>query len=133
MKYKAIQKRNPQKPDEEKKWYAQIVTNGEVTTDHLVRRIEKFSALSEPDIRGVIIGLENVVQEELADGKIVRFDRLGTLYPSLSSTPSDEEKDVTAENIKSVKVNYRAGKRILDAMKNVEKTKVKTPTKEGGK
>ena len=29
--------------------------------------IEKFSALSEPDIRGVISALENVIQNKLAD------------------------------------------------------------------
>ena len=125
MKFKAVEKINPQKPDEQKKWYAQIVTDGEASVDELVKEIEKFSALSEPDIRGVIIGLENVVQDRLAAGKIVRFDRLGSLYPSLSSTPSDQEEDVSAANIKSVKVNYRPGKRIMDAMKNVTKVKVK--------
>lgn len=125
MKFKAVEKINPQKPDEPKKWYAQIVTDGEASVDEIVKEIEKFSALSEPDIRGVIIGLENVIQSKLADGKIVRFDRLGSLYPSLSSAPSDTEEGVTAANIKSVKVNYRPGKRIMDAMINVQKKKVK--------
>lgn len=125
MKFKAVEKINPQKPDEPKKWYAQIVTDGEASVDEIVKEIEKFSALSEPDIRGVIIGLENVIQSKLADGKIVRFDRLGSLYPSLSSTPSDTEEEVSAANIKSVKVNYRPGKRIMDAMINVQKKKVK--------
>lgn len=125
MKFKAIEKINPQKPEAPKKWYAQIVTDGEASVDEIVKEIEKFSALSEPDIRGVIIGLENVVQNKLADGKIVRFDRLGSLYPSLSSAPADKEEEATAANIKSVKVNYRAGKRIMDAMNNVQKKKVK--------
>ena len=125
MKFKAIQKINTQKLEEPRKWYAQIVTDGEITVDELVKEIEKFSALSEPDIRGVIIGLENVVQNKLAEGKIIRFDRLGTLYPSLSSTPSDTEEEVSAANIETLKVNYRAGKRIMDAMKNATKKKVK--------
>ena len=125
MKFKAIQKINPQKLEEPRKWYAQIVTDGEITVDELVKEIEKFSALSEPDIRGVIIGLENVVQNKLAEGKIIRFDRLGTLYPSLSSTPSDTEEEVSPANIETLKVNYRAGKRIMDAMKNATKKKVK--------
>lgn len=90
----------------------------------LVDEIEKFSALSEPDIRGVIIALENVVQKKLAEGKIVRFEQLGTLYPSLSSDPSDTEEGVTAANINNVRVNYRPGKRIIDAMRNVTKKRV---------
>lgn len=125
MKFKAVEKINPRKPEEPRKWYAQIVTDGETTIDEIVKEIEKFSALSDPDIHGVIIGLENVVQDKLAAGKIVRFERLGSLYPSLSSGPSDTEEEVTAENIKQVKVNFRPGKRILDAMRSVQKRKVK--------
>lgn len=125
MKFKAVEKVNPLKPHEPKKWYAQIVTGDEVSMDEIVKEIEKFSALSEPDIRGVIIGLENVVQNKLSEGRIVRFDRLGSLYPSLSSSPSEKEEEVTEVNIKSVKVNFRPGKRILDAMKNAIKKKVK--------
>lgn len=124
MKFKVVQKTNPQNVTAEKKWYAQIVTDGEVSMQELVDEIEKFSALSEPDIRGVIIALENVVQKKLAEGKIVRFEQLGTLYPSLSSDPSDTEDGVTSANIKNVRVNYRPGKRIIDAMRNVTKKRV---------
>ncbi|MBP1617529.1 MAG: DNA-binding protein [Bacteroidetes bacterium] len=49
-----------------KKLYAAVVTTGETTVDELTKEIEKFSALSEADIRGVIIALENVMQNELA-------------------------------------------------------------------
>lgn len=70
MKFKAVEKINPRKPEEPRKWYAQIVTDGETTIDEIVKETEKFSALSEPDIHGVIIGLENVVQDKLAAGKI---------------------------------------------------------------
>lgn len=101
-----------------KKWYADAVTDGELNIDGLSARIEKFSALSEADIKGVIVALENVIQEALADGKIVRLDKLGTLYPTLSSGAADTEKDFHSGLIKSVGVNYRAGKRILDAMKS---------------
>lgn len=101
-----------------RKYYATIVNDGEVTIDDLVKDIEKFSALSEPDIRGVIIALENVVQDSLANSKIVRLEKLGTLYPSLSSEGRDKEEEVDANCIKKVGVNYRPGTRILKAMQN---------------
>lgn len=126
MDYKAVQKVNPAKPKDEKSWYAQIVLGKEVTISELVQEIEKFSALSEPDIRGVMIALENVVQNKLAEGRIVRFEQLGSLYPSLSSSASAKEEEVNASNIKSVKVNYRAGKRIIEAMEAAPKKKIKT-------
>jgi len=99
-----------------KKWYASIVTDGEVTIDDLVKQIEKFSALSEADIRGVIIALENVIQDQLANGKIIRLDKLGSFYPSLSSEGVVKEADFTVANIKGAKVNYRPGKRISKAL-----------------
>lgn len=44
-----------------KKGYAIAKTDGEITIDELTKEIEKFSALSEADIRAVIIALENVI------------------------------------------------------------------------
>ena len=102
----------------EKKFYAQIVYGKEVTIDELVAEIERFSALSEADIRGVIIALENVIQEKLAQSRIVRLEKLGSLYPAISSNAEEEMKDVGSKTIKKVSVNYRPGKRILDTMKN---------------
>ena len=117
IKYKVIEKAQPGVAGGGiKKWYAAIVTDGELTVDDLTNKIEKFSALSEADIRGVIIALENVIHEELINGKIIRLDKLGTFYPSLSSDGVAAEKDFTVANIKSAKVNYRPGKRITNSL-----------------
>lgn len=117
IKYKLIEKSQPGVVNGgTKKWYANVYNDGEVTIDDLVKQIEKFSALSEADIRGVVIALENVMQDELANGKIIRMDKLGSFYPSLSSEGVVKPEDFTAANIKSAKVNYRPGKRILDIL-----------------
>lgn len=102
----------------EKKFYAQIVYGKEVTVQELVSEIERFSALSEADILGVITALENVIQEKLSQSRIVRLEKLGSLYPSISSNAEDNMRDVDSQTIKKVSVNYRPGKRILDTMKN---------------
>ena len=117
IKYKVIEKAQPGVAGGGiKKWYATIVTDGELTVDDLTNKIEKFSALSEADIRGVIIALENVIHEELINGKIIRLDKLGSFYPSLSSDGVANEKEFTVANIKSAKVNYRPGKRISNSL-----------------
>lgn len=108
-----------------KKWYASVKTDGEVTIDELTKAIEKFSALSEADIRGVIIALENVIVDELASGKIIRLDKLGSFYPSLSSEGAATEAEFSTALIKGAKVNYRPGKRIEDALKTATFSKVK--------
>lgn len=125
IKYKVVEKGQPGvKGGGTKKWYANIVNDGEVSIDDLVKQIEKFSALSEADIRGVIIALENAMQDALANSKIVRLDKIGSLYPTLSSEGAATEKEFSPSLIKSVDVNYRAGKRILDTMKSAGVSKV---------
>lgn len=117
IKYKLIERGQPGVAGGgTKKWYANVYNNGEMTIDDLVKKIEKFSALSEADIRGVIIALENVIQEELVNGKIIRLDKLGSFYPSLSSEGVEKEEDFTVANIRSAKVNYKPGKRISNAL-----------------
>ena len=119
IKYKLIEKGQPGVAGgDTKKWYASIVTDGELDIDDIVKQIEKFSSLSEADIRGVVIAVENVIQEALADSKIVRLDKLGTFYPTLSSGGAATEKDFNQSLIKSAGVNYRPGKRILDTIKS---------------
>ncbi|WP_042719776.1 HU family DNA-binding protein [Flavobacterium sp. B17] len=108
-----------------KRWYAQVKTEGEMSIDDLVKEIEKFSALSEADIRGVIIALENVIQKELANSKIIRLDKLGSFYPSLSSGGAESEDKFNVNLIKGAKVNYRPGKRITDALNTATFTKDK--------
>lgn len=100
-----------------KKWYAVATNDGELTVDDLTKLIEKFSALSEADIRGVIIALENVIQDNLANGKIIRLDKLGSFYPTLSSRGADTEEDFDTTYIRGASVRYRAGTRISNALK----------------
>ncbi|MBI9065100.1 MAG: hypothetical protein JEZ14_24155 [Marinilabiliaceae bacterium] len=83
-----------------------------------MQEIEKFSALSESDIKGVIIALENVVQTKLSQSNIIRLEKLGTLYPAISSRGEEEAKKVTPNSIRRVSVIYRPGARILKAMKD---------------
>jgi len=100
-----------------KKWYASVVTDGELSVDDLAKQIEKFSALSEADIRGVIIALENVIQDNLVNSRIVRMDKLGSFYPGLSSSGAATREEFNSGLIRDAYVKYRPGKRISDALK----------------
>lgn len=125
IKFKVVQKGQPGVAGGgTKKYYANIVTDGEATIDDLVRDIEKFSSLTEPDIRGVIVALENIIQSKLAEGKIVRLEKLGSLYPALSSEGVEKAEDLTSKNIKEVYINYRPGDRLKKAIADAGLQKV---------
>jgi predicted histone-like DNA-binding protein len=117
LKYKVIQKTQPGVVGGgEKKYYASIVTDGETTIDDLAKEIEKFSSLSEPDIYGVIVALENVIQNKLAESKIIRLEKLGTFYPTLSSEGHIKPEDISSLSIRSAGINYRPGERLQKAI-----------------
>ena len=100
-----------------KKYYAHIVFDGVVTVEELAKEIEKFSALSETDIEGVISALEYAIQNKLLASKIVRFNRLGNLYPVLHSEGVETEEEVLPNIIKNAGIRYRPGTRLREAFK----------------
>lgn len=125
IKFKSLQKGQPGVVGGGvKKYYAAIETDGEATIDEMVKDIEKFCSLTEPDIRGVIVALENVIQNKLSEGKIVRLEKLGSLYPTLSSEGVEKEEDVTSNIIKGVSINYRPGDRLKKAINDTALKKV---------
>ncbi len=125
IKYKVIERGQPGVVGGgTKKFYAKIVLDGELTIDSIVKIIEKFSALSEADIRGVIIAVENVIQDAIADGKIVRLEKLGSFNASLSSEGEDAETKISKASIKKTRVIYRPGKRISKAVDDADFKKV---------
>lgn len=100
-----------------RKWYAIATNDGEITVDDLSKQIEKFSSLSEADIRGVIIAMENVIQDSLANGKIIRLDKLGSFYPILRSNGAATEAEFDSTYIRGASVRYRPGTRISNILK----------------
>ncbi len=125
LKYNVIEKGQPGVAGGgQKKFYAHIVYGEEADIDELVSDIEKFSALSEPDIRGVVIALENTIQGKLSNGRIVRLEKLGSFYPSLSSRGENTAEEVTAASITDTRVNYRAEKRIQKTVRDAGVKKV---------
>ncbi|MDD2552870.1 MAG: HU family DNA-binding protein [Dysgonamonadaceae bacterium] len=107
-----------------KKYYASANITGEATIEKLTRRIEKISTVSGADIRAVLYALVDVAVEELADGKAVRFDDLGSLRVSLSSSGVEKESDVTPAIITKSKVIFTPGKKIKEMLNNVKYEKM---------
>ena len=127
--YKVVEKGQPGiTGGGEKKFYASIAYGKEAPVDELVKLIEKFSALSESDIRGVIYALENVTQDLLAQGRIVRLEKLGSFYPAISSRGEAAPDEVSSNSIRRVSVNYRPGKRILSALRDAGFHKISQAT-----
>jgi len=107
IKIKALARKNPQDLTAPPKFYAKVVNQGETSLDNISATIAQMSTVSKTDVYAVLIALTEVIPQQLEDGKIIRLGKLGSFVVSLSSNPSDTEEEVTAGNVKKLRLNFR--------------------------
>lgn len=117
IKFKTIQRKNLQKPDEPAKWYATAIGDGETRLQDLAAYASETSTVSKADILAVLESCFTKVTKDLSEGKIVRVGDYFTLQMSVSSEASDTEEEVTSSKIKKSKINFRPGRMLSDMIK----------------
>jgi len=103
----------------EKKFYANAITTGELTLDDLIKGVEKSSTVSGADISAVIYAMVDFMEASLADGKIVRLGKLGSLRVSISSNGEESAEKVTSRSIKGAKALFTPGKDLKFTLNNL--------------
>jgi predicted histone-like DNA-binding protein len=118
MKYKLIQRVNPQ--DRSKvKWYAAPVNEGKIAKSDLTKEVVNISSLSRGDVSNVIENLTDVIPKYLLMGKSISLGELGTMRVSFGSEGADDAKDFNTGKIASVKIIFTPSvelKKQLDAI-----------------
>ena len=120
MKYKLIQRINPQQATASKKWFATPVMRSKVDIERLSKVISGRSSLTTGDIRSVIENLIDVLPEYLLNGDSVNLGKLGTLRVSFSSEGVDNTDTFVINMIKGQRILFTASpdlKRQLDNLK----------------
>lgn len=115
MKYKMIQRANPQDRTQIK-WYAAPVNEGRVTQREIAADIVELSSLSRGDISNVIESLITVVPRYLMLGRSVNLGDLGTLRISFGSEGVDDKEQFVPSMIKGVKVVFTPSVQLKDAI-----------------
>ena len=106
--------RTPQPKDEKKvRYHARSVVTGKMSTQHLVRTIAQRSAFKESVVTGVLLALEDVLCESLAEGKSVQLDGVGAFRISAKSPSVRDRREIRAESIEFKGVVYKADKNLL--------------------
>jgi predicted histone-like DNA-binding protein len=131
FKYHLVEKVNPLRKDEPKKFYAKATHSRELTVRELAQNLERTTSLSTADMVGVFEGLLSIVPAHLIEGKIIRLGDFGSLSLEVSSQGTEKAEEFTAHQIRRVKINFRPGKILKDAIKSLryEKEAVKTSAK----
>ena len=124
VKYVVCERGNPLKPDQQKKWYANAKSTGEVKLRALGKEIAARSTVSPADTQAVLIALTEVLVEHLTEGQIVRLGDFGSFQVSVSSMGAETEAKFNASLIRNNKVVFRPGIDLKEMQNNLKYEKV---------
>jgi predicted histone-like DNA-binding protein len=120
IKFKSVQKVNPQDITAPRKFYAKA-TNASITDlSELAELVAFNSSMSKTDCYAVLMGLETFVIRELERGRNVRLGELGTYKVSLNSEGRDTEEEVDSFTIKKARINFTPGAGFKKMLKHLE-------------
>ena len=122
--YSVVERKDPQNPEVPGKFYAQAQARGEAGIRELSQRIQQSCTVTRADVMAVLIALEDVVADSLANGEIVRLGELGSLQISLSSEGSMTKEDFHDGLIKKGKIIFRGGQTLVNTLNTLKYQKV---------
>lgn len=104
---KPIQRVNPLKPDEAKKWYITQVTTAQVDETHVAMDLADETTLNASEAMMAIRQLRKILLRRLLGGESVKLGNWGSFNVSINSTGVASKELVTAKNIKSINLNFQ--------------------------
>jgi predicted histone-like DNA-binding protein len=129
MKYRTIQRKNPQDKTQVK-WYAAPVNDGMITKGELAKEIVDLSSLSRGDVSNVIESLIDVVPKYLLMGKSVSLGELGSMRVSFGSEGVSTEAEVHANKISGVRIVFHPGVELKKHLADIRFEKADSATVE---
>lgn len=123
--YSVVGRVNPSESDGgEIKYYAQSQARGEMGIREISERIHQMCTVTRADVMAVLTALEEIVSEGLQGGEIVRLGELGSLQLSVGGGGVDSEADFSDSLIDRVRVLFRPGTVMQEAINNLAFEKV---------
>ncbi len=120
MKYKLIERKNPQQPNERGKLYASPVNDGKVSQKEISADIVGLSSLSRGDVNNVIDCLLDTVPKYLLMGKSVSLGELGTLRITFTSEGVETPEEFSVGKIKGARVLFTPSPAMRKAITDIK-------------
>lgn len=113
VKFKILKRANPL--DREKELYYPAPVFGEqIGEDELTEEISYASSVNQSDVRSILSNLLEILPRHLMHGDSVNLEKFGIFRLSFESTGSENENDVSAQNITRPKVLFRPSTKLKD-------------------
>jgi predicted histone-like DNA-binding protein len=116
VKFILVERGNPLKPDEPKKWYAQAKSDGDISLKDLGKEITQRCTVNFADTLAVLEALTQVLTVNLEGNKIVRFGDFGSFQVGIGSEGAETPEKFNASMIRSKKVIFRPGVDLKDML-----------------
>ncbi|MFD1294217.1 DNA-binding protein [Lutibacter holmesii] len=120
LKIKALNIKNPQDLNEESKYIAKAISTGLIDFERLAYLVSNQCTVRESDCYAVLLALEHNMLDELQQGKVVNFGRIGNFQIGVKSNREETAEEVTLSTIKSAHLNFRASSKLRSKLKSVE-------------
>jgi len=108
--YNTVEKGNPLKKDEPKKWYLALKTLGLIRERDVAKAIADETTLNPKEAEMTLYQAQKVIATKLLDGHTVELGELGSFRLTVKSTGVAEEKDVSAQNITKINIRFTPSK-----------------------
>jgi predicted histone-like DNA-binding protein len=119
MKYKLIQRSNPQDRTQSK-WYAIPVNDGRITKTEISKELSALSSISRGDVSSIVENLIETLPKYLLMGKTVSLGEFGSLRLSFSSEGVDTPADFSTSKISGVKVIFSPGVEFKNTLRDLK-------------
>lgn len=101
-------------------YYPCAVSKGEVDLEYLAEIIASRSTVTVADCYGVLVGMSQVVGEELAKGNIVKIERLGTFALTLKGKGTNEPEKLNKSTILGAKILFKPARNFKKLLQNLK-------------
>lgn len=135
VKYKLVLRPDFSKGAEKdaKKYFAQMMSNGNVSFDELCESIAEETALTSADVKSCLDRLSRILARHLREGRNVQLGELGSMRLATGSKGSQTEKEFDASTMmKKPSVVYTPGKILQDMRTKVTYERVRPATPSTG-
>jgi predicted histone-like DNA-binding protein len=118
--YRVIPRKNPQKPDEPAKYYAQASSRGKITVEQLLDAVCEETTLNRDEARMAVNRVFKKAGDFIDLGFNVHLGDLGYIHVTLKSNGVKMPEEVTAAQVTDIVPRFVFGKKMRDSIKNAK-------------
>ncbi len=114
--FNKVEKSNPLKPNEPKKWYASLRTVSQISEKEVAKLISDETTMNRKEAEMALDQFQKILLRLLLDGHSVQLGDWGSFRLTCNSEGSNTQSEVTASNIKNLNIRFTPGKDLKEAI-----------------